>query len=120
MTNPVIVAARAAARRLEAETGPGLVTDVEVALATRESPTAPPQYVDPLTLAGLIVSIASFAWTVYTDLKKRTAKPAAEVVARHVRVALRDAGETAPSDHIVNVVVTETILAADQEHAEEG
>ena len=69
--------------------------------------------------ASLIVAIASLAWTVYTDLKKRTTQPAAEVVARTVRVTRRDQGQPDAPDHVVEVVVTETIrAAADQEGAE--
>jgi len=116
MSDPITIVARAAAQRLEAEDRPGLVAEVEAALAAREFPSAPPQYVDPVALAILIVGIASLAWTVYTDLKKRTAKPAAEVVARTIRVTLWDSGQAAAPDHIVDVVVTETIrAAADQE-----
>ena len=119
MNDPVGIAARAAAQQLQAEAGPGLVAEVEAVLATRESPSAPPQYVDPVALASLIVAIASLAWTVHTDLKKRTAQPSAEVVARTVRVTRQDQGQAAAPDHIVEVVVTETIrMAADQERAE--
>jgi hypothetical protein len=119
MSDPVAVAARAAAQQLEAEAGPGLVAEVEAVLATRESPSAPPpQYVDPVVVASLIVAIASLAWTVYTDLRKRTARPSAEVVARTVRVTRQDQGQAAAPDHIVEVVVTETIRAADRERAE--
>ena len=45
---------------------------------------------DPIALAALIVSVAQFAWTVYADLRKRTAKPAPQVVARRVRVELAE------------------------------
>ncbi len=117
MNDPVGVAARAAAQQLQAEAGPGLVAEIE---ATREAPSAPPQYVDPIALASLIVAIASLAWTVYTDLKKRTAQPAAEVVARTVRVTRQDQGQAAAPDHIVEVVVTETIRAAAAQEPEEG
>jgi hypothetical protein len=82
MSDPVAIVARTAAQQLEAEGGPGLLAEVEAVLATRESPSTPPQYIDPVALASLIVAIASLAWTVYTDLRKRTAKPSAEVVAR--------------------------------------
>ena len=120
MTDPIADAACAAAQQLEAEAGPGLVTEVEAVLATRESPSAPPQYVDPVALASLIVTIAGLAWTVYTDLRKRTAKPSPEVVTRGVRVTQRDQGQPDAPDHIVEVVVTETIRAATaQEHAED-
>ncbi len=119
MNDPVGTAARAAAQQLQAEAGPGLVAEVEAVLATRESPSAPPQYVDPIALASLIVAIASLAWTVYTDLKKRTAQPAAEVVTRTIRVTRQDQGQAAAPNHVVEVVVTETIrAAADQEGAE--
>jgi hypothetical protein len=119
MSDPIAIVARTAAQQLEAEAGPGLVTEVEAVLATRESPSAPPQYVDPTSLASLIVAIASLAWTVYSDLKKRTAKPSTEVVARTIRVTRRDQGQAAAPDHIVEIVVTEAIrTAADQERAE--
>jgi hypothetical protein len=119
MNDPIGITARAAAQQLQAEAGPGLVAEVEAVLATRESSSAPPQYVDLTALATLIVAIATLAWMVYTDLKKRTAKPAAEVVARTVRVTRQDQGQAAAPDHIVEVVVTETIrAAAGQEHAE--
>ena len=119
MNDPIGIAARAAAQQLQAEAGPGLVAEVEAVLATRESSSAPPQYVDPTALATLIVAIATLAWMVYTDRKKRTAKPSAEVVARTVRVTRRDQGQADAPDHIIEVVVTETIwAAADQERAE--
>lgn len=120
MNDPVALVARASARQLEAGTRPGLVAEVEAVLATRESPSAPPQYVDPTALASLIVAIASFAWTVCTDLKKRTAKPSEEVIARIIRVDLLDQGQAAAPDHIVEIVITETIRAAAGQEREEG
>jgi hypothetical protein len=89
MRDPIATVARAAAQQLEAEAGSGLVTEVEAVLATRGSPSAPPQYIDPVALASLIIAIASLAWTVYTDLRKRTAKTSAEVVARMARSECR-------------------------------
>ena|SRR5690348_6258603 len=120
MNDPVGIAARAAAQQLQAEAGPGLVAEVEAVLATRESPAALPQYVDPIALVGLIVAIAGLAWTVYTDLKERAAQLAAEVVARTVRVTRQDQGHAVAPDHIVELIVTETIrAAAAQEHSED-
>ena len=117
MSDPIGTAARAAAQQLEAEGRAGLLAEVEAVLAARDPAAPPAQYVDPVALASLIVAIASSAWSVYTDLKKRTARPAPEVVARAVRVKLRDSGHTAP-DEVVEVVVTETVQAgADQEDA---
>ncbi len=120
MNDPIGIAARAAAQQLQAEAGPGLAAEVEAVLATRQSPSAPPQYVDQVALASLIVAIASLAWTVYNDLKNRTARPAAEVVARTVRVTRRDQGQPAAPDHIVDVVITETIRAAAAQEPAEG
>ena len=62
------------------------------------------------TLAAAIIAAASFAWTVYTDMKKRNAHPAPEAVARTTRVKLRESDQTVP-DHVVEVVVTEVIQA---------
>jgi hypothetical protein len=59
MNDPVAIVARAAAPQLAAEAGPGLVAEVEAVLATRDSPSAPPQYIDPVAVASLIVAIAS-------------------------------------------------------------
>jgi hypothetical protein len=98
----------------------GLVAEVEAVLATRESPSAPPQYVDPVALASLIVAIATLAWTVYTDLRKRAAQPTAEVIARTVRVTRQDQGQADAPDHVVEVVVTETIRAAAAQEDEGG
>jgi hypothetical protein len=115
MSDPVERNARAAARRLAAEHGRGLPADVEAALHARGSVPRPDQYLDPVSLAGLIVSAASLAWTVYADLKTRTAKPAPEVVARTVRVRLEHAGEheSALRDHVIEIVVDETVQAAE-------
>lgn len=71
MIDPIEHAARAAAHRLAAEHGPGLTTDVEAALHARGSTQHPEQYLDPISLGSLIVSIASMAWTIYSDLKKK-------------------------------------------------
>jgi hypothetical protein len=120
MSDPVAIVARAAAQQLEAENGPGLVTEVEAVLATRVSPSAPPQYVDPVALASLVVAIAGLTWTVYQDLKKRTPKPSADIIARTIRVTRRDQGQADAPDHVVEVVVTEAVrVAADQERTED-
>lgn len=103
-------AARAAARALAGELGDQLPGDVEAMLHTREDTPAPDQYVDPISLAGLIVSVASFAWTVYRDLKTKTDAPARDVIERRVRLQVRESEISAPPaqrDHIIEVVVAE-------------
>lgn len=70
MTDPVERIARAAATRLTAKHGPSLRVEVEAALHARDSTREPDRYLDPVALGGLIVSIATLAWTIYTDLKQ--------------------------------------------------
>jgi len=114
MTDPVADGARAAAERLAAEFGPGLAADVEAALYTRGQERRPERYLDPVSLGSLVVSIASLAWTVYTGLKQKTPSPPPDVVARSVRVELRNHGEAAASPgQVVDVVVTEVIKAVE-------
>jgi hypothetical protein len=111
MSDPVEQSARAAARRLVTEHGAGLPADVEAALHQREAVRGPVQYLDPVSLGALVVSVASLAWTVYTDLKKKTPEPPREVVARTIRVRLdgADGLDPAKRDHIIEVVVDETV-----------
>lgn len=114
--DPVAGIARAAAHRLAADHGPSLSADVEVALQTRGGTEPPDRYLDPISLGALVVSIASLAWTVYTDLKTKTPNPPTEVVARTVRVQLRDSVNVDPTarDRIIDVVVGEATHAGGQ------
>jgi hypothetical protein len=109
--DPVGMAARAAAKRLADKHGPNLAAEVEAALCAGEDEQRRERYVDPLELAGFIVSVASLAWSVYTTLRQKTPKPSPDVVARTLRVELRKRGDEAP-DEITGFVVTEIIRAA--------
>jgi len=115
MIDPVEHTARAAAHRLAAEHGPGLDIDVEAALHARGATRHPEQYLDPISLGSLIVSVAALAWTVYTDLKNKTPKPSPAVVARTIRVRLSNDGELDPAqrDRIIDIVVEETVQTAE-------
>src|SRR4051794_31851497 len=89
MRDPIPEAARVAADRLSVELGPALVHDVEAAIHEREAGARAQRYfVDPISLGGLVVSVATLAWTVYKDLKSRTSTPAAPVIERRVRLEL--------------------------------
>ena len=111
-------AARGAARALQSEFGDQLVGDVEAILHAREDAPAPDQYfVDPVSLAGLIVSVASFAWTIYRDVKATGGAPTRDVIERRVRIEVRGGEISAPPaqrDHIIEVVVAEIIDSAEQ------
>jgi hypothetical protein len=115
MTDPVEVAARAAAARLVDDTTPTLPADVERALALRDNRQNPDQYFDPISLGALIVSIAGLAWTIYKDLRRKTPSPSPEVVARTVRVQLDHPNEldSQRRDQIIDITVQETIKAAE-------
>jgi len=108
---PIERCARAAAQRLAGEFGDRLTIDVEAALHASSASQQPARYLDPVSLGGLIVSIATLAWTVYNDLKKKTPQPSRDVVARTIRVQLRDDTELEPAqrDRIIDVVVEETL-----------
>jgi len=111
---PVARGARAAAQCLVAGPGGRLTADVEAALHS-QNPGHPEQYLDPISLGALIVSAASLAWTIYTDLKTRTSRPSPQVIARRVRIELADRVPIEPTerDRIIDVVVAETIQATD-------
>lgn len=119
MNDLVSEAARAAAARLAAEHGPDLAIEVEVALHERDGRQPPERYVvDPVSVGSLIVAIATLAWTVYRDLRKKKPSPPPDVVARTVRVEVWQQSGTPPpgQDKILHVVVEEVIKsAADQE-----
>jgi hypothetical protein len=113
MSEPVAVIARATAQQLTDQYGPQLTADVEAALHTTDG--RPQQYTDPIAIGGLIVSIASLAWTIYWNLKKDTAEPAPQVIIRTIRldppptIGL----ERDDRDRIIDAVVTETITHAE-------
>jgi hypothetical protein len=114
MIDPAEHGARSAANRLSAQHGPRLITEVEAALQARGSTAQPDQYFDPVSLGALIVSIASLTWTVYTDLRKKTPSPRPDVVARTVRVRLRNGDELDLTAHdlVIEITVDETLRAA--------
>jgi hypothetical protein len=118
MADPVELGVRAAARRLATPHNPHLATDVEAALHTRQTTTRPDQYLDPISLGALIVSIASLAWTVYNDLKKQTPTPHRDVITRHVLIRLdqiqtpTQALSPTDRDRYIDITIEETLNAA--------
>lgn len=117
MTDPVIAAARASAGRLAVDYGPGLYAEIEAALSARGSHTRREQYFDPVSVAGLIISIATLAWTVYADLRKKTPNPSPDLVAQAVLIEVRALGQDdrETQDKITEVVVTEIIKAVSEQ-----
>ncbi len=107
--DPAAQAARSAAGILAPDLGPALPAQVEAALAARESAQRPDRYFDPVSLASLIVSVASLAWTVYNDQRSRTSDPKPDAVAREVRIKLREQDIALPAgtERITEIVATE-------------
>jgi hypothetical protein len=111
MTDAVAEGARTAAQRLAAQHGNSLIADVETALHIREAIRPPDQYVDPVALGALIVSVAQLAWTIYADFRTKTTNaPSTEVVTRAVRTEFRQTRTiTSQTDEIISVTVQETM-----------
>jgi hypothetical protein len=109
MTDPAADAARSAAVILAPDLGPSLPTEVEAALAARDAQQRPDRYFDPVSLASLIVAIATLAWTIYNDQRNHTPDPPASSIARQVRISLRDQDTPLPpsTERITEIVATE-------------
>jgi hypothetical protein len=111
---------RAAARQLADHYGAQLTLDVEAALHTADE--RPQQYIDPVSLGGLLVAAATLAWTVYRDLKRQTPAPAPQVINNTIQVELRHTIDLDPAerDRIIDVVVTEILRTAHNEPPDNG
>jgi hypothetical protein len=109
VTDPAADAARAAATLVAPRHGPRLPADVEAALAARGQPGRPGQYLDPVSLASLIVAIATLAWEIYDSHRSNTPAPPPEVIARQVRIILRDNDTALPPEagDITEIIATE-------------
>jgi hypothetical protein len=109
MTDPAADAARSAAAILAADLGPDLPAEVEAALAARGAQHRSDRYLDPISLASLIVAVATLAWTIYNDQRTRTPDPPPESIARQLRITLHYQGTPLPpgTELITEVVATE-------------
>lgn len=112
-TDPIAATARTVAHQLTDQYGPHLPADVEAALQTNGD-RSPQQYLDPVSLGGLIVAVATLAWAAYQDLKKSTPQPPPTVITRTIRLRLTDTAAlpTHERDRIIDLTVTETIQTA--------
>ncbi len=100
MDEDVAAIARATAARFDER----VAMEVEAAL---HDPVTP-RYADPVAIVGLIVSIASLAWTIYRDLRQD--KLDREALARHVRVEVAKTQAITPTiEQVIDAVVAETL-----------
>ena len=121
MNTTIQQAARATANQLAAEYGPRLPADVEAALHSSDGVPRRGQYLDPISISGLIVSAAALAWTIYQDHKKQhNEAPPVQVIIRTVRIELNENGTvqhltTEQRDRIIQATAEETIRAIDDD-----
>nr|WP_294508144.1 hypothetical protein [uncultured Rhodopila sp.] len=104
--------ARHTAGRLAATLGPDLPAQVEREL--NADPLDPPiRGVDPVSLASLLVSLASLAWTIWRDLRKdhatRSRGEQAETLAASLAQSAPPALPPARRTLVVRVVAEETV-----------
>jgi hypothetical protein len=109
MSDPAARAARAAAAILAPDHGLSLPAEVEVVLAARHTHRRPDRFLDPVSLASLIVSVATLAWTIYNDQRAHTPKPQPDEIAHNLRITLSEQHITLPSgtEKITEIIATE-------------
>jgi hypothetical protein len=114
MTDPTAAGARAAAERLDRRYGPGLPSEVEAVLLDAEPGGQPERYIDPISLASLIVSVASLAWSIYSQRPGRAAAWRSDEIVRAVRTEMRRSEGVGhiPQCEVIEVVVAEVIQAS--------
>ena len=107
--------ARHAATRLAATLGPDLPAQVERELDP--DPLEPPKrLIDPVSLAALLVSVASLAWTIWHDIKKDHATSSHSEQDRALAAALAQSAPPAlPTPQralLLQIVAEETVRIA--------
>jgi len=111
-TDAIAVISRNTARRLATpESATKLFADVEETLHRRDSDESLSQYVDVMELAGVIVSAASLAWSVYLGLRQKAPSAARQELQRslHIELLQQDGTESELDRRVINVVIDETI-----------
>ncbi len=113
MTIPQEEIARLAAAKLSATMNPALPQLVEGVLAEPQAKRDPEMFdaATAISLASLVVSMASFAWAVYKDLKKDSQQPDQTIIARKTRLKFENTEGLSiqDRDRLIEVVVEETI-----------
>lgn len=76
----------------------------------------PADYLDPVALGGLIVSIANLAWLIYTDRRKakKSTSPSELTAAVVAELPESDTVTAQDRERVITIIVTETIRAEDQ------
>ncbi|GCB52089.1 hypothetical protein [Streptomyces sp. NL15-2K] len=116
MNDQVARTARAAAEVLAAEFDrPDIVDEVEAGLYASAEGRRPGDYLDPVALGSLVVSVAGLAWTIYTDRRNARKDTDLTELVRTLRAELPETGETTTDrDRVITIVVRETIRAEEE------
>ena len=112
MDSAVQAIARSAAEKLSRDlSDPVLVPETERILNNPDASRSETYEPIALSIAALIVSVASLAWTIYTDTRKANRTLDKNAVSRRIRVQLTDDANVAPPtrDAVIEVVVEETL-----------
>lgn len=121
MNDPVIDAARAAARILDTDLGPGLPADVERAVIALRNGGKPVQYPDYLSLitattsiGSLILAVASIASNMRNARRNRAQKASAAEIEQHILEGIGESANpasvnTPTADKVVRVVIEQVI-----------
>jgi hypothetical protein len=111
MIDPVALAARAVAARFAPEYDYDLVAATENALGKRQPGQRPRQYIDPVSVGSLIVAVATLAWTVYSDQRKKNPDASDDALESTIRVECRKVRRlsTSPGEASVETEITECI-----------
>ena len=124
MTDPAARAARAARAAgaiLAPDLGSGLPAEVEAAIHESETGWERPGQYEVAVIAGLAISAASLivtaaqlAWSIVSEHRSNEPVPSHDSITRQIRITLREHDVPVPhgSEHITDVVVTETLRIA--------
>lgn len=107
--DPVAEVARTAARQLAPEFGTRVQTEVEEALYARDDGER--HEYDAVAIGALIVSIAQFAWMIYSDHRKKAPDTAPEIAEQVLRTEIRHEVEVTPASVKITDVVAQEIIA---------
>ncbi len=120
----VATIARRAAARLAEQIDVALPQKVEQALSEDPFGRTPERVLDPISVASLVLSLVSFGWTVYRDLKKDrakaatgrralTARIAAQLRADAIEHSRRPPGISSAQEALIVDVIAEEIVTAE-------
>jgi hypothetical protein len=116
--NAVAEVARTAAKELVPRYGPQLAADIEAAIYATgrqraREPIPAEQYLDPVALGALIVSIAQFGYQVYNDRKAKGQQPTCGAITQAIQIKRRKHGDLTDEETEIIGIVSAKIIERD-------